>query len=115
MFTTPQSIDQTLTMLWDLDRKVDRLTALLAASIPKSTTTIELPDLLTIKQASEFVNLAVPTIYTLVGRNEIPFMKPGRKLYFSRKELESWIREGRKKTTEECADEAREDLKIRRS
>ncbi|MVM31174.1 helix-turn-helix domain-containing protein [Spirosoma sp. HMF4905] len=71
------------------------------------------PDLLTIKKASEFVNLAVPTIYSMVGRNEIPFMKRAKKLYFSRQELESWIRAGRKKTTAECVDEVRADLKGR--
>lgn len=74
-----------------------------------------LPDLLSVKEAAKLVNLAVPTIYGLVGRNEIPFHKRNhsKKLYFSRHELEDWIRQGRRKTVAECTAEVRSDLKLR--
>ncbi|RZL07324.1 MAG: DNA-binding protein [Pedobacter sp.] len=58
-------------------------------------------DLLTIKQAAEFLSLSVPTLYTKVSRKEIPVNKPGKRLYFSTVELSEWVRSGRKKTTEE--------------
>jgi excisionase family DNA binding protein len=58
-------------------------------------------DLLTIRQAAEFLSLSVPTLYTKVSRNEIPVNKRGKRLYFSTVELSDWVRSGRKKTTEE--------------
>ena len=65
----------------------------------------ESDQLLTIKQASEIISLSVPTIYGLVSRSEIPVSKKGKRLYFSKKELTDWIREGRKKTRFEISDE----------
>lgn len=59
---------------------------------------------LTINQASEFIKLSVPTIYGLVGKNEIPFSKKGKRLYFCKKELVDWINEGRKKTRTELSE-----------
>lgn len=116
MLSNKLTFDQLPDYVWELGRKVDHLTTLLINhSVPPSATPADTPDLLTIKQAAEFINLAVPTIYGMVGRNEIPFMKRAKKLYFSRQELEDWIRQGRKKTTVECADEVRADLKNRRS
>ena len=58
-------------------------------------------DLLTIRQAAEFLSLSVPTLYTKVSRNEIPVNKRGKRLYFSTVELSEWVRSGRMKTTEE--------------
>jgi excisionase family DNA binding protein len=105
------TFDQLPTAVADLCRKVDYLTSLLTTSHNSAPVAIaEEPDLVTIKKAAELVDLAVPTIYAMVGRNEIPFMKRSKKLYFSRQELESWIREGRQKTSEECAKEVRQDL-----
>jgi excisionase family DNA binding protein len=58
-------------------------------------------DLLTIKQAAEFLSLSVPTLYTKVSRKEIPVNKRGKRLYFSITELSTWIKSGKKKTQEE--------------
>jgi len=52
-------------------------------------------ELLTIKEASKLINLAVPTIYGLVHKNEIPFSKGKKKLYFNRAELLEWVNSGR--------------------
>lgn len=108
------TFDQLPAAVVELTRKVDHLTTLLS-NRPADTpaTPADAPDLLTIKQAAELINLAVPTIYGMVGRNEIPVMKRAKKLYFSRRELEAWVREGRKKTVTECAEEVRADLKQR--
>jgi len=62
--------------------------------------------LLTIKEASEFLKLTVPTIYSKVSRNELPYMKQGKRLYFSNTELMEYIKEGRKKTNSEIEAEA---------
>ena len=68
---------------------------------------IEQPEkLLTIQEAAEFLNLTVPTIYSKVSRSELPFMKRGKRLYFSNIELMDYLKAGRKKTTSEIEDEA---------
>jgi len=74
-----------------------------------SRSEISLPEedkLLTIKQAAEFLVLSVPTIYGLVQRHEVPVCKRGKRLYFSKQDLTSWIKDGRKKTNSEIEAEA---------
>lgn len=66
----------------------------------------EKDQLLTIEQAGEILNLSVPTIYGLVSRQDIPYSKKGKRLYFSKQELTDWIKSGRRKTNAELADEA---------
>lgn len=62
---------------------------------------VEPEQLLTIKQAAEFLNLSVPTIYSYVQRAEIPVSKRHKRLYFSKQELLEWVKEGRKRTLSE--------------
>ena len=82
-----------------LHEKVDCIKDL---SLENRSQNSQLPrdDLLTIRQAAEFLSLSVPTLYTKVGRKEIPVNKRGKRLYFSTVELSEWVRSGRKKTTE---------------
>jgi excisionase family DNA binding protein len=61
--------------------------------------------LLTISQVAEFLSLSVPTIYGLVSRSEIPCMKKGKRLYFSKDEISDWIKTGKKKTISELSAE----------
>ena len=61
----------------------------------------EADQLLTIQQAGEILHLTIPTIYGLVQRAEVPVCKRGKRLYFSKMELTSWIMSGRKKTVSE--------------
>ena len=62
--------------------------------------------LLNMEEAAELLNLSKPTIYGLVQRKAIPCMKRGNRLYFSKTELISWVKEGRKKTSAEIELEA---------
>ena len=73
----------------------------------------ESDQLLTIKEAADFLHLSVPTIYGYVSRNEIPFSKRlnSKRLWFSKEELTNWIKEGRKKTLYEINSEASTYLK----
>ncbi len=67
----------------------------------------EQPDkLLTIQEAAEFLSLTVPTMYSKCSKNEIPYMKRSKRLYFSRTELLEYIKEGRKKSNAEIEQEA---------
>lgn len=63
-------------------------------------------EFLTIQQASELLHLTKPTIYTKTSRNEIPYMKRGKRLYFSKFELLDYLKAGKRKSNAEIEDEA---------
>ena len=63
-------------------------------------------DLLDIKQASQLLGLAIPTLYAKVSERIIPHSKRGKKLYFSKNQLNEWVRSGKRKTQEEIQIEA---------
>lgn len=58
-------------------------------------------ELLNVQQVADLLQLSVPTIYTKVSRNEIPVMKQGKRLYFSKFEILDWIKSGRRQTIDE--------------
>ena len=101
MDITFEQLPKTVKEISDKVNNIERL--LLAKS---ETAQPETTDLLTIKQAGEFLTLSVPTIYGLVQRAEIPVNKRGKRLYFSKQELTDWIKAGRKKTVDEISKEA---------
>lgn len=61
---------------------------------------------LTVKEAAEFLDLAVPTIYTMVSKGLIPYNKKSKRIYFFKKELVDYLHSGRKRTVEEIASDA---------
>ncbi len=69
--------------------------------------------LLTIREAAEILHLSIPTVYGLVQRAEVPVCKRGKRLYFSKQELVSWIMSGRKKTVTEIDAEAEQYIQSR--
>jgi len=70
----------------------------------------EKEDFMLIKQAAEYLSLSVPTVYGLVHRNEIPYYKRGKRLYFLEKDLEVWLKTSRKMTIFEIRNEADQKL-----
>jgi len=54
--------------------------------------------LLSIQDAASYLNLSVPTLYSKVSRGELPVMKRGKRLYFSKAELLEYLKGGRKKS-----------------
>lgn len=62
--------------------------------------------LMTVKETAIFLNLTTSTIYTKVSQNEIPFLKRGKRLYFSNTELIDHLKQGRGKTLKEAEQEA---------
>lgn len=82
------------------------------ASIPSVEGVLQ-EDLLSTSGACEFLNLAQSTLYKLVHRQDIPCMKRGNKLYFSKKELVGWVSQGRKSTKEELSAQAQAFLDSR--
>src|SRR5690606_34112661 len=81
-------------------------------SLSGSHTSIEsqADKLLTVKQAAEFLNLTVPTLYGKVHRREIPFMKRSKRLYFSQESLMEYIKKGRVPALDEIAEIAEQHL-----
>lgn len=53
--------------------------------------------LLSVEQACTYLNLAKQTLYGFTSKQEIPFLKKGKKLYFKQTELEAWVNAGKHK------------------
>ena len=47
--------------------------------------------LLTVNELAHFLNVKVKTLYSMVHRSEIPFIKVGRLLRFNREQIETWL------------------------
>jgi excisionase family DNA binding protein len=73
----------------------------------------ETEKLLSIKEAGKVLNLAVPTIYSYVAKQEIPYCKLGKKLYFLKGDLLQWVKSGRRKTNSELLSEASSQIRIK--
>lgn len=49
-------------------------------------------EILTLEEAAEFLQLSKSCIYKMTSNKEIPYYIPGgKKIYFRRTELESWV------------------------
>jgi excisionase family DNA binding protein len=92
----------------ELTKEVSQLKSLLIKSNSEPTTPSE--KLLNIQEAANFLNLSVSTIYTKVSKGTIPYMKQGKRLYFSDKELLDYLKKGRRKSTAEIEQEAEKHL-----
>ena len=91
-----------------LTRDIRELKALVAKTVHSEKK--EEDKLMTIQQAAELLNLAVPTLYGLVYRSAIPYYKRNKRLYFSQKEILDWIRSGRHQTRLEIKQDAHSSL-----
>lgn len=69
--------------------------------------------LLNIDEACTFLHLEKPTVYSKVSRGELPHMKKGKRLYFSKQSLHDYIYSGRVKTNEELKESALDYLNIK--
>ena len=88
-----------------LTKKVSELTRLIVEK-QAQTPTDEPERFLNIEEAADFLRLAIPTVYSKVSRGELPVMKQGKRLYFSRAELLDYLKAGRKKTNAEIEQDA---------
>ena len=65
-----------------------------------------IPDILDVKQAADFLRLKITTLYEKTSEKTIPHFKKGNKLYFKRDELLAWVQEGKVRTTDELQSQA---------
>lgn len=63
------------------------------------------PDLMTVPQVAQFLNLKIASIYGLIHKGDIPNMKRGKRVYFSRKKLLEWIATGKRNIDEPGAEQ----------
>ncbi len=75
-----------------------------------NSSTSQNPEYLSIEDVSKMLNLAIPSIYGLVHRKQIPYIKRGKKLIFEKTKIEEWLKNGRRKTKEEIDLEVEEHL-----
>jgi excisionase family DNA binding protein len=50
--------------------------------------------LFNIKEAADYLKLAVQTIYSYTSQGTIPFFKKGKRLYFRKTDLDYWLTGG---------------------
>lgn len=65
---------------------------------------------LTVPEAAQFLGLANQTVYGLISRKLIPYMKRQKRVYFSKAELTKWLEAGRRLTRDEIAASSRPTL-----
>lgn len=66
-----------------------------------------------INMAQEVTKLSKKTIYQLTSTRKIPFFKKGKLLYFSRSDLEKWIRSGKQLLTDDFVDVAGKYIQVK--
>jgi excisionase family DNA binding protein len=65
---------------------------------------------MTIEETSKMVNLCKATIYGLTHQNDIPFHKKGKRLYFLKSEILTWIKSGKRESKSDVEKRANEYL-----
>lgn len=70
-------------------------------------------EFLNISQLSDYINHSVPSIYGLVHRRKIPFIKRCKRLMFEKEKINQWLRGGSIKTQAEIKQEAKQFLSDR--
>jgi excisionase family DNA binding protein len=91
--------------------KIENILSNLNIKSEKSPSKEDADQLFTIEEAAEFLHLAKATIYSKVSKGELPVMKQGKRLYFSKTELLDYLKKGRKKSFDEVEQEAQNFLK----
>ena len=60
-------------------------------STPMLLNTDSLPEILTARELEGFIRIDVKTIYAYVRRGEIPYVRMGSNLRFSKQEILAWL------------------------
>lgn len=79
----------------------ESLTETIQENISNRDTSSGHPEFMNVTQASEFLGLAVNTLYEKTCKRTIPHLKRGNRLMFKRSELIKWLEEGKIPTQKE--------------
>jgi excisionase family DNA binding protein len=58
-------------------------------------------DIMNTRETAQFLDIKLNTLYIKLHKGELPHMKRGKKVYFSRQQLLEWMSQGRKYTRED--------------
>ena len=61
------------------------------------------PEVLTVKQAAQFLSLSTSTVYTYISKRKIPYVKRNGVVWLLKSRLMEWLLEGEKKTFKELS------------
>lgn len=100
------TFDQVPGALSALIEKVSNMESILINKPSEPTPDQTANDFLTVPQAAAFMSLSIATIYGYIHKKDIPYMKRRGRVYFSRAELQQWIRDGRRMTRDEITQAA---------
>ncbi|APG59343.1 helix-turn-helix domain-containing protein [Christiangramia salexigens] len=90
-----------------IEKIVNEVTANILKVVQKEPNgNLDKEEFLTVSEASKFLHLTLSTVYSKVSRGELPVMKRGKRLYFSKLELLEYLKRGKRKSEEELAVEA---------
>jgi excisionase family DNA binding protein len=64
-------------------------------------------EILTVQECAKFLGVSVQTIHLKTSRNELPYYKPSRRIYFLKDEIIKWIMSHPIKTSEQIEEEAK--------
>ena len=110
MFTETLSFNDVPQAVAHLINKVEKIETLLIEKQPKAQEAdrwLSLDDLCNYHPTHP----AKPTVYTWIGQRLIPYHKKGKKLVFLKSEIDTWLKEGRRKTAAEIHAEAEEFIR----
>lgn len=94
-----------------IDLTVEQLRSLLKENVTITSPSLKDADEIGgIDLAKRVTKLSFKTIYQLTSKRKIPFFKKGKFLYFSKTELENWIRSGKKQTITDIQEAASQYL-----
>ena len=105
MFSEQISFNEMPQALAFLINKVEKIETLLSAepaAQPEGDKWFNIADLCTYHPDHP----AKPTVYAWIGQRSIPYHKKGKKLMFLKSEIDTWLKEGRRKTAAEIQAEA---------
>ena len=107
---TNEKLELVIIPVADLEKRIHRL---IQEHFPNSRENTKEPEdeIFSLKGTAKFLELAPSTIYNYVSNGDIPYSKRGKKLYFSKKDLLTWIKSSRVKCNSEIEVEAQEYLK----
>lgn len=106
MYSEKLTLENVPEAVQTLLNRLDKIERLLTQEAQSSEE--EIP--LTVQQAASILRLSAATIYSKVNRREIPFIKRGGRLLFSKKDLLAYLNEGRVSTAAEIKDETIKSL-----
>ena len=100
------SFDQLPQQVYELSLQLQEMKQLVIQAIAnKPEQEPDVPNM-DINQAAEFLGLKKATVYSKVSKGDLPRNKPAKRLYFSKKDLTAYLRQGRNTTKSEIEERA---------